>query len=113
MITEEDDDTHICLKCHTTITGLDNYVAHRKSVCPTQNSHSKSRTPSPLIGADFSLKADDFFSLLELQSSSKKTSNTQVPSSSKGAGGVLTRSKTTAAQKGFFSEKRQTDWIGK
>lgn len=124
MITEDDDDTHICLKCHTTITGLDNYVAHRKSGCRSQATvHSKSRTPSPLIPPDeqdFALKADDFFSLLELQSSSKK-STLQVPSTSKNNSGVLTRSKATAAIQASnlnkdssycLSDKRATDWIG-
>lgn len=124
MITEDDDDTHICLKCHTTITGLDNYVAHRKSGCGNQATvHSKSRTPSPLIAPDepdFALKADDFFSLLELQSSSKK-STLQVPSTSKNNSGVLTRSKATAAIQASnlnrdssycLADKRATDWIG-
>lgn len=110
---EEEDDTHFCLKCHSTIHGLENYVSHRKSGCASQSSHQKLRTPSPLIEPDFSLKADDFFSLLELQSSSKKSSSLQVPSTSnKSNPGVLTRSKT-GVQKAFFPEKRQTDWIGK
>ncbi|XP_049798217.1 zinc finger protein 628 [Schistocerca nitens] len=55
---EEDDDTHLCLKCRATITGLDNYVQHRKAGCP------------PRQGQE--LRADDFFSSLELQSSAKK-----------------------------------------
>lgn len=124
MITEDDDDTHICLKCHITISGLDNYVSHRKSGCGTQNPvhHSKSRTPSPLINPDehdFALKADDFFSLLELQSSTKKTT-LQVTSTSKNNSGVLTRSKATAAIQASnpkdnsycLTDKRATDWIG-
>ena len=44
---------------------------------------------------DPSLKADDFFSSLELQSSAKKT-GISPNSSGKSASGVLTRSKTTA-----------------
>lgn len=120
MITEDDDDTHFCLKCHGTISGLENYIAHRKSGCGGQ---SKCRTPSPLIPPDeqdFALKADDFFSSLELQSSSKK-STLQVPSGGKNSGGVLTRSKATAAIQASnlhkdssycLADKRATDWIG-
>lgn len=34
MMDEElDDDTHLCIKCRTTIIGLDNYVRHRKTNC--------------------------------------------------------------------------------
>ena len=29
-------DTHICLNCHTTIIGLDNYVNHKKTDCPAR-----------------------------------------------------------------------------
>ena len=43
----EDDvlDTHICLVCHTTIIGLDNYVRHKKKECggrKTQSLHDSS-----------------------------------------------------------------------
>lgn len=33
MELDDDQDTHICLKCQTTIIGLDNYVAHKKRGC--------------------------------------------------------------------------------
>lgn len=34
---DKDDDSHFCLRCRTTIQGLENYVAHRKSqACSTQ-----------------------------------------------------------------------------
>lgn len=52
---EDDDDTHFCIKCHTTMRGLDTYVAHRKAKCRP----------------DREKKAHDFFSSLNLQSSSK------------------------------------------
>ncbi|XP_030759119.1 uncharacterized protein LOC115884621 [Sitophilus oryzae] len=97
MIADFDDDTHFCLKCHTTILGLDNYVTHRKSGCH-KNIHpdpSKSPLPSHLLPPDeIGLKADDFFSSLELRSSSKKTTQS---TSGKNFSGILTRSKTTAA----------------
>ncbi|KAK9879849.1 hypothetical protein WA026_008353 [Henosepilachna vigintioctopunctata] len=32
-----EDDTHFCLKCHSTIIGLENYVNHRKNNCMKQN----------------------------------------------------------------------------
>lgn len=111
----DDDDTHICLKCRTTIHGLDNYVAHRKSRCGGQTpDHAKPRILSPLIPQDepdLSLKADDFFSLLELQSSSKKAT-LQVASGGKTTNsGVLTRSKATAVIQAS-NLNRASDWIG-
>lgn len=30
---EEDEDTHLCIKCNTTIVGLENYIDHRKNQC--------------------------------------------------------------------------------
>lgn len=30
---EEDEDTHLCIKCNTTIVGLENYIGHRKNQC--------------------------------------------------------------------------------
>ncbi|XP_014282687.1 zinc finger protein 91 [Halyomorpha halys] len=52
---DEDDDTHFCIKCHATMRGLDTYVAHRRAKCRP----------------DREKKAHDFFSSLNLQSSSK------------------------------------------
>ncbi|KAF5307075.1 hypothetical protein FQR65_LT07134 [Abscondita terminalis] len=96
MIGDFEDDTHYCLKCHSTIIGLDNYVSHRKSKCGRDRVEEISKEPiSPqLLQSDesFTLKADDFFSSLELQSSSKK-----IPSTGgKSFNGVLTRSKASA-----------------
>lgn len=88
---DDDDDAHYCLKCHVTVIGLENYVTHRKAGCS-----KTAQTPTQLLTPDesFGLKADDFFSSLELQSSSKKT---PAPSTSgKSFSGILTRSKTTA-----------------
>ncbi|RZC39262.1 zinc finger protein 62, partial [Asbolus verrucosus] len=105
MIGDYDDDTHFCLKCHTTIIGLDNYVNHRKTGCNKNVVDlAKSPLPSQLLPPDdsFNLKADDFFSSLELQSSTKKlTSST----SGKNFSGILTRSKTTAVIQASTSHK--------
>lgn len=91
MISDEEDDTHYCLRCHSTIRGLDNYVTHRKTKC------GKQATQQPETSAP--LKADDFFSSLELQSSSKKIPAPPPTSSSGGKvfSGIFTRSKTSAA----------------
>uniref|UniRef100_T1J534 C2H2-type domain-containing protein n=1 Tax=Strigamia maritima TaxID=126957 RepID=T1J534_STRMM len=37
MDPEDDLDTHICLRCHTTIVGLEEYVKHKKLDCPALN----------------------------------------------------------------------------
>jgi len=29
-----DEDTHVCLRCQSTIIGLDNYIDHKKNICP-------------------------------------------------------------------------------
>lgn len=122
MIGDYDDDTHFCLKCETTIIGLDNYVNHRKTGCSKNVVElPKSPLPSQLLPPDdsFNLKADDFFSSLELQSSTKK-----LPQSSTGKNfsGILTRSKTTAVIQASTSQKETQEipqsksgknvWIG-
>ncbi|KAJ4441587.1 hypothetical protein ANN_11443, partial [Periplaneta americana] len=92
---------------------LDNYVKHRKAGCEPKNTNthhisenvktgdtpaSKSTDASPThVDNDPSLKADDFFSSLELQSSAKKTTATSPGSSSKNPSGMLTRSRASAA----------------
>lgn len=150
----EDEDTHMCIKCQSTILGLENYVVHRKSGClgkrsdrdiiqhadhtyqtfdfpesskdaeksfhfnydigPDDDQHDvvggNSRDViamahgaddgDKVVGADdnpnkslsksyeynYGLDADDFFSLLNLQSSSK-TKQTQTPTGVEGTGG--------------------------
>ncbi|KAG5898223.1 hypothetical protein JTB14_005599 [Gonioctena quinquepunctata] len=97
MIADYEDDAHFCLKCHITIIGLNNYVNHRKAGCSKNLSEPpKSPLPSQLLPPDesFNLKADDFFSSLELRSSSKKIETQST--SGKNFSGILTRSKTTA-----------------
>lgn len=103
------DDTHFCLKCHATILGLDNYVTHRKAGCAKsiQNMEEPLKSPSQVLHQDetFALKADDFFSSLELQSSAKKT--TAQPTGGKSFSGILTRSKTTAVIQATKKEETQ------
>ncbi|XP_034950567.1 zinc finger protein 729 [Chelonus insularis] len=73
---EDDDDTHYCIKCHLTISGLDNYVQHRQVRCrPTESKSVSSEPPSTEVSYPEILNADAFFSSLELQSSSKSKQN--------------------------------------
>ncbi|KAI4461782.1 zinc finger protein [Holotrichia oblita] len=123
MMEDFDEDTHYCIKCHATIIGLDNYVSHRKSKCGQNLDHPelpKSPLPSQLLPPDesFSLKADDFFSSLELQSSSKKI--TSHSTTGKTFNRILTRSKasaviqaTNAAKESITQSKSgKNAWIG-
>ncbi|XP_070386844.1 uncharacterized protein [Dermacentor albipictus] len=73
MYDTEDDDTHLCLKCSATISGLKNYIAHRKQHCYkiVRNDSALTSVASPTTEHPYepsSLRADDFFSSLELQS---------------------------------------------
>lgn len=73
MYDTEDDDTHLCLKCSATITGLKNYIAHRKQHCykTARSDSALTSVASPTAEHPYepsSLRADDFFSYLELQS---------------------------------------------
>ena len=69
---EDDDDTHFCIKCNSTIQGLGNYVRHRQSRCRIKPEvvHEPPSTPTTVSYPEI-LNADAFFSSLELQSSSK------------------------------------------
>ncbi|KAJ8940514.1 hypothetical protein NQ318_009607 [Aromia moschata] len=112
MIGDYDDDTHFCLKCHITIIGLENYVSHRKAGCSKNLGESpKSPLPSQLLPPDesFGLKADDFFSSLELRSSSKKPSAQST--SGKNFSGILTRSKTTAVIQASSASSKESNEI--
>ncbi|CAH1183832.1 unnamed protein product [Phaedon cochleariae] len=102
MIADEyEDDAHFCLRCHATVLGIDNYVGHRKAGCVKGGGAvpdpPKSPPPSQLLPPDesFDLKADDFFSSLELRSSSKRA-DSQAGAGGKHLTGILTRSRTTA-----------------
>ncbi|KAF4533550.1 hypothetical protein B566_EDAN001035 [Ephemera danica] len=73
---DEDEDSHLCLKCNLTIIGLDNYVLHRRSKCGAGPAFPSIFEPSPRITEDrprtddpcSPSKALDFFSSLNLRS---------------------------------------------
>ncbi|RZF42575.1 hypothetical protein LSTR_LSTR001370 [Laodelphax striatellus] len=123
-----DDDIHFCLRCRRTILGLGAYVEHRSQKnCHLQSGETSSPAPStstdsikqlisisanagrlvtteqgtpgaPTSDVDPGLEADDFFSLLELQSSTKTGSSgiadLSVKDQKKPVGtGVFTRGK--------------------
>ncbi|CAH1122228.1 unnamed protein product [Ceutorhynchus assimilis] len=102
---EYEDDTHFCLKCNITIVGLDNYVFHRKSSCSKSTVEpSKSSLPSQLLPPDaIGSEAADFFSSLELRSSSEKPAVQST--SGKSFSGILTRSKISAAIQATVPQK--------
>ncbi|XP_031351620.1 zinc finger protein 624 [Photinus pyralis] len=112
MISDYEDDTHYCLKCHCTIIGLDNYVSHRKSKCgkDIEKISQQSGLTEHLLHSDepVTLKADAFFSSLELQSSAKKTS---PASGGKSTAGVLTRSKASAVIQASSSGKDNVNYL--
>lgn len=73
MYDNEEDDTHLCLRCSASISGLKNYIAHRKQHCykMVRNDSALPTVASPTPEHHYlppPLRADDFFSSLELQS---------------------------------------------
>lgn len=73
MYDNEDDDTHLCLRCSASISGLKNYISHRKQHCYKMVRHDSAlpSVASPTPEHHYlppPLRADDFFSSLELQS---------------------------------------------
>lgn len=70
---DNEEDTHLCLRCSATISGLKNYIAHRKHNCSKTARYNNAIAPvaSPIPEQHYepsALRADDFFSSLELQS---------------------------------------------
>lgn len=45
----EDEDSHYCLRCRTTIQGLDNYVLHRREKCQTKGESSNPPPAQPYL----------------------------------------------------------------
>ncbi|CAB0034901.1 unnamed protein product [Trichogramma brassicae] len=75
---EDDDDTHFCNKCHTTINGLGNYVRHRQEALCRSRTVNKPpdyscEPTTPSVSYPEILNADAFFNSLELQSSAKQS----------------------------------------
>ncbi|XP_041977430.1 zinc finger protein 28 [Aricia agestis] len=118
---EEDDDSHLCIKCNTTIVGLDNYVRHRKQRCGKDKNPPKSVLPIDALEPTYGLGADFFFQSLELQSSVKKSSLSRLtpPTSiSKSAIDntsslqVATTSRDVPRMSPLEGNLRGEDWIG-
>lgn len=102
-----DDDTHLCIKCNVTIIGLEEYIRHRKANCAGSSRESQSVSEvnktregndpeysmhdhaydkdhhSPMHTFEYDLGADFFFSSLELQSSTKKSTGGKTVSGGK------------------------------
>ncbi|XP_023318352.1 zinc finger protein 99-like [Trichogramma pretiosum] len=75
---DDDDDTHFCNKCHTTINGLSNYVRHRQEALCRSRTENKPpdyscEPTTPSVSYPEILNADAFFNSLELQSSAKQS----------------------------------------
>ncbi|XP_048510404.1 zinc finger protein 624 isoform X2 [Athalia rosae] len=75
---EDEDDTHFCIKCHATISGLENYVRHRQAGCcrpvaKNLNTAEDTANVSQQVSYPEIPNADAFFNSLELQSSAKKS----------------------------------------
>lgn len=168
MLEELDEDTHLCIKCSSTIVGLENYVRHRKTSCskrvqappslplnreisidsghayrefefaeldehhhaetnhinisspphPSQKSGAFKNEPNKSLSESYDyndgLGADVFFSLLNLQSSSKSKQNlTATPHSHESGGATVA---LTKANDGKSTEPKSTpiddEWIG-
>lgn len=117
QLDEEDDDNHLCIKCGSTIVGLDNYIRHRKTGCGKQISKNISETFQS--SKERNQGADVFFQSLELQSR-PTMQDLMLPQTSKSlSGGVLTRRATAAIiatkdidNSNIVSVKRGQDWIG-
>jgi hypothetical protein len=119
---DDDDDSHLCIKCNITIVGLDNYVKHRKQRCgKVSKPDAKTDIPSiDTLDPTYSLGADVFFQSLELQSSVKKTSLSRLTPPIPISKAVLD-SKTTLASTSRDLRRispleptnlREEDWIG-
>lgn len=120
---DDDDDTHLCIKCNTTIVGLDNYVKHRKDRCgkPKTNGNKSDLPPIDSLDPTYSLGADVFFQSLELQSSVKKTSLSRltppIPISKpsldrKNTLAIASTSRDIPRMSPLETNLRGEDWIG-
>ncbi|XP_068238390.1 LOW QUALITY PROTEIN: uncharacterized protein [Palaemon carinicauda] len=47
----EEEDTHVCLRCQTTIIGLSNYITHRKTVCGNRRRAKIKEHPDTISGS--------------------------------------------------------------
>lgn len=120
---DDDDDNHLCIKCNSTIIGLDNYVNHRKQRCGKLKPLDPKPGLPPIVTLEpsYSLGADVFFQSLELQSSVKKTSLSRltppIPISKpslerKPTLAVATTSSIIPRMSPLENNLRGEDWIG-
>lgn len=120
---DDDDDSHLCIKCNATIVGLDNYVKHRKERCRKLPKAETSKSDIPSIDSldpTYSLGADVFFQSLELQSSVKKTSLSRltppIPTSKAGLDTKTTLAEASTSRDlprmSPLTNLRDEDWIG-
>lgn len=118
----QDEDDHYCLKCGSTVSGIDSYISHRKRDCrPEEGDRKKgeieSITEIETVGESFPKNAegtprtptDQFFSVLQLQRRS------EVTACEKTAPGVITRSKVKVGEpkeaKKYGCAKRKTNLV--
>lgn len=121
MLHEDIDDTHLCIKCNATIIGLDNYIQHRKSNCLTQHvdfpesNDDFEKTSKSLPDAydlPYNMGADVFFSSLQLQSSSKRTSSSQMQSYPSTSGKTFSQQNRVLTRKATLTLLQNDDeWI--
>lgn len=118
---DDEDDSHLCIKCNATIVGLDDYVKHRKERCGKNKSDNKPELPIDSLEPSYSLGADVFFQSLELQSSVKKTSLARLtPPTTISKGHVDRKAPLTIASTSreipiispVGTNLRGVDWIG-
>lgn len=57
---EEDEDTHLCIKCNTTIVGLDNYIRHRKNPCGKNDVSAETALNREIIDTNHSYRSYEF-----------------------------------------------------
>ena len=121
---DDDDDSHLCIKCNATIIGLDNYIKHRKQACGKRKNEVKADLP-PIdpLEPTYSLGADVFFQSLELQSSVKKSSLSRLtpptPISKTNLANIEKKSVLTVSSTSHLprmspieTNLRGEDWIG-
>ncbi|KAI8434662.1 hypothetical protein MSG28_003195 [Choristoneura fumiferana] len=118
---DDEDDSHLCIKCNATIIGLENYVKHRKERCAKNKPVQKVDLPIDTLEPTYNLGADVFFQSLELQSSVKKTSLSRltppIPISKsslerKNLLAVASSSREIPTMSPVESNFRGGDWIG-
>lgn len=112
------EDSHYCLKCRLTFVGLENYINHRKEPCDSKIYEAMScdvvKIEEDKIEPENkteNVEADNFFSSLELQSSSKTSSAAHLNVPNKSTTGIVTRSKSLLSYPDRIPEKLESKTI--